>query len=160
MTDSVTHAHKVWIFIFSHPVGSAEVHRLCEVVSLVEAAVISSGKGHHKLPCALIGPVHLNRAYTQSDRLQTHNTTTDCYIAGERSGRETYGDAVLHEDVGIHDGDQLMEEVGLRVEQLRRQFLHHGLQLLCGRGRHAVPRLRLTPGNVEKGINRRSTESH
>lgn len=72
--------------------------------------------------------------------------------AGHRRGggellRTTYGDAMLHEDVGIHDGDELVEEVRLGVKQLRRQLLHHGLQLLgCG-GRHSVPRLRFTPGN-------------
>ncbi len=57
-----------------------------------------------------------------------------------------YRNAVLHEDVGIHDGDQLMEEVRLGVKQLRGQFFHYSLQLLCRRGRHSVPSLRLTPG--------------
>lgn len=47
------------IFFATHPVSSAEVNSLSEVVALVEAAVVGSGEGHHKLPCALIGPVHL-----------------------------------------------------------------------------------------------------
>ena len=42
-----------------HPVSGAEVNGLCEVVALVEAAVIGPGEGHHKLACTLIGPVHL-----------------------------------------------------------------------------------------------------
>lgn len=58
----------------------------------------------------------------------------------------TYRDTVLHEDIGIHDGDQLMEEVRLGVKQLWSQLFHHGLQLLCCRGRHSVPSLRFTPG--------------
>lgn len=57
----------------------------------------------------------------------------------------TYGHAVLHQDVGVHDGDQLVEQVGLGVEQLRGQFLHHGLQLLGCRGRNPVPGLGFAP---------------
>lgn len=42
-----------------YPVCSAEVDSFSKVVALVEAAVIGSRKGHHKLSSALIGPIHL-----------------------------------------------------------------------------------------------------
>lgn len=58
----------------------------------------------------------------------------------------TYRDTVLHKDIGIHDGDQLMEEVRLRVKQLWGQLLHDGLQLLRRRSRHSIPSFRFTPG--------------
>lgn len=62
----------------------------------------------------------------------------------------TYRDTVLHKDIGIHDGDQLMEEVRLRVKQLWGQLLHDGLQLLrCG-SRHSIPSFRFTPGEGGK----------
>lgn len=62
---------------------------------------------------------------------------------------QTYGDSVLHEDIGIHDGDELMEEIWLGVEQLRSQLLHYGLQLLRCRRWHTVPSLGFTPGIEE-----------
>lgn len=52
---------------------------------------------------------------------------------------------MLHQDIGIHDCDKLMEEVRLGVKQLWGQFLHHGLQLFSCGGRHSIPRLRFTP---------------
>lgn len=58
----------------------------------------------------------------------------------------TYRDTMLHENIGIHDGDQLMEEVRLGVKQLWSQLLHYSLQLLCCRGWHSVPSLWFTPG--------------
>lgn len=42
-----------------YPVCSAEVDSFGKVVALVEAAVIGSREGHHKLSSALIGPIHL-----------------------------------------------------------------------------------------------------
>lgn len=57
----------------------------------------------------------------------------------------TYRNTVLHEDIGIHDGDQLMEEIRLGVEQLWSQLFHYSLQLLSCRGWHSVPSLRFTP---------------
>jgi hypothetical protein len=62
----------------------------------------------------------------------------------------TYRHAVLHEDVGIHDGDKLVQQVRLRVKQLWGQLLHHGLQLLCRVGRDTIPRLRLPPGERQR----------
>lgn len=51
-----------------------------------------------------------------------------------------------HEDVRVHDGDQLMQEVRLKLKQLWRQLFHHLLESLsCHRG-HPIPRFRLTPG--------------
>lgn len=56
-----------------------------------------------------------------------------------------YRDAMLHEDVGVHQGDELMQEVRLRVEELRSHFLHDRLQLLCGVSWNAVPGLGFAP---------------
>lgn len=133
-----------------HPVSGAEVNGLREVVALVEAAVIGPGEGHHKLPCTLIGPVHLReeictRASLITDMDHAANNESDL-TPPNITAQTTYGDAVLHEDVGIHDGDQLMEEIRLGVKQLWSQLFHHGLKLFCRGGRHSVPRLRFTPG--------------
>lgn len=51
-----------------------------------------------------------------------------------------------HEDVRVHDGDQLMQKVRLKLKQLWRQLFHHLLESLsCHRG-NPIPRFRLTPG--------------
>ncbi len=58
---------------------------------------------------------------------------------------------MFHEDGGGEDGDQMVHEVGLVLKQLRRLFLHGGLQRLCvGRG-YAVPCLGLSPGDRQDG---------
>ena len=57
----------------------------------------------------------------------------------------THRDTVLHKDIGIHDCDELVEEVRLGVKQLWSQLFHYGLQLLCCRGRHPIPSLGFTP---------------
>lgn len=50
-----------------------------------------------------------------------------------------------HEDVGVHDGDQLVQEVRLILKQLWGQFMHHLLQpFRCHRG-NSVPGLGFTP---------------
>lgn len=59
---------------------------------------------------------------------------------------------MFHEDIGIHDGDQLMEEIRLGVKQLRSQLFHYGLQLLGCRCRHSVPSLRFTPGEKKNKL--------
>lgn len=69
----------------------------------------------------------------------------------------TYRDTVLHEDIRIHDGDQLMEEVRLGVKQLWSQLFHNGLQLLCCRGWHSIPGLRFPPGEQMDKI---TSETH
>lgn len=48
-------------FPFAHPVSRAEVHGFSKVVALVEAAMVSSGEGYHKLSRTLIGPIDLER---------------------------------------------------------------------------------------------------
>ena len=63
-----------------HPVSSAEVNSLSEVVALVEAAVVGSGEGHHKLPCTLIGPVHLRRGGTKVRLINNMDHTTNNQI--------------------------------------------------------------------------------
>lgn len=55
-------------------------------------------------------------------------------------------DPVSHEDIGVHDGDQLVEEVRLELKQLRRQLLHHFLQSFSSHRRNPVPGFRFTPG--------------
>ena len=59
----------------------------------------------------------------------------------------TYRDPVGHEGVGVHDGDQLVQEVGLGVEQLRGKLLHHRFQLLSSGARRTIPRLGFSPLN-------------
>ena len=59
---------------------------------------------------------------------------------------ETDRYAVRHEDVGVHDGDELVQEVGLIFKQLWCQLLHHLLKpLSCHRG-NPIPSLGFTPG--------------
>lgn len=72
----------------------------------------------------------------------------------------THRDAVLHEDIRIHDGDQLMQEVRLRVKQLWSQLFHNGLQLLCCRGRHSIPGLRFPPGEQTDKLTLNTPERH
>lgn len=50
-----------------------------------------------------------------------------------------------HEGVGVHEGDELVQQVGLALEKFGRQLLHHLLQVLGREGRHAVPRFGLAP---------------
>ena len=54
-----------------------------------------------------------------------------------------------HQGVGVHDGDKLVEKVGLGDEELWGQFLHHSLQLLGGIPWNSVPGLWLTPEAVK-----------
>lgn len=51
-----------------------------------------------------------------------------------------------HEDVGVHYGDQLVQEVRLELKQLWRQLLHHVLQSFGRHRRNPVPGFRFTPG--------------
>ena len=60
---------------WTYPVRGAEVDRLCKVEALVEATVVGSGKGDHKLPGTLVCPVNL-----EGD---------GSIIYGERGGRWT-----------------------------------------------------------------------
>ena len=60
-------------------------------------------------------------------------------------GAAAYRDPVVHQGVGVHDGDQLVQEVRLRLKQLRGQLLHHRLQLLSSGARRPVPRLGFSP---------------
>lgn len=43
----------------THPIHGAEVHSFSKIKALIEAAVISSWKGDHKLSSTLIGPINL-----------------------------------------------------------------------------------------------------
>ena len=52
---------------------------------------------------------------------------------------------MLHQHVGVHDGDQLMQEIRLGLKQLRGQLPHHLLQLLCSMRWHTIPCLWLSP---------------
>ena len=65
--------HEPWFS--AHPVRCAEVDRLCKVVALVEATVIGPGEGHHKLACALIGPVHLKEKIATPTNVNDHLKT-------------------------------------------------------------------------------------
>lgn len=59
----------------------------------------------------------------------------------------THWYSMVHEHIWVHDGDQLVEQVWLRLKELRGQVLHHILQLLGGIARSAIPRLWLSPAN-------------
>lgn len=65
----------------------------------------------------------------------------------------TYWDAMIHEDVWVHDGDQLMQEVWLRVKQLWGQLFHYSLQLLRSTGRYTVPCFGFAPEEKTKERN-------
>lgn len=56
----------------TYPVDGAEVDSFSKVEALVEAAVISSGKGDHKLPSTLVGPVHLGGQTGQGQLTPKH----------------------------------------------------------------------------------------
>lgn len=65
--------------------------------------------------------------------------------ANDRESRADYRDTVVHQRVGIHDGHELMEQVWLRLKQLRSQFLHDRLKVLCSVTRSSIPGLWLAP---------------
>lgn len=50
-----------------------------------------------------------------------------------------------HEDVGVHDGNKLMQEVRLKLKQLWCQLLHNLLKLLSCRRGNAIPSLGFSP---------------
>ena len=60
--------------------------------------------------------------------------------------------AILHEDAWGQVGHQVVEEVWLVLKQLWGLLLHSGLQSLCVRLRHAIPRLGLPPAGIESLI--------
>jgi len=45
----------------------------------------------------------------------------------DRSRLVAYRHIVVHQRVGVHDGDQLVQEVWLGLKQLRGQLLHDAL---------------------------------
>lgn len=57
----------------TYPIDGAEVHSFSKVEALVEAAVISSGKGDHKLPSTLVGSVHLGGQTGQRQLTPKHS---------------------------------------------------------------------------------------
>lgn len=80
-------------FSAAHPVSRAEIHGLCKVVALVEAAVVGSGEGHHELSRTLIGPVNLEgREYCRhewqefvSESLKDKGGAYKVYVRGRRA---------------------------------------------------------------------------
>ena len=58
------------------------------------------------------------------------------------------GHAAGPENGGVHDGDEVVEEVGRLVEQLVGIAAHALLEALGARARHAVPRLGAAPVQV------------
>lgn len=59
----------------------------------------------------------------------------------------TYRHFVSHQGVGVHDGHQLVQKVGLGHEELRSQLPHHALQLLSRKPRDSIPGFWLAPGD-------------
>lgn len=57
----------------TYPVHGAEVDSFSKVEALVEAAVVSSGKGDHKLPSTLVGSVHLGGQTGQCQLTPKHS---------------------------------------------------------------------------------------
>lgn len=57
---------------------------------------------------------------------------------------------MIHEDIWIHNSDQLVEKVWLRLKELGSQVLHHFLQLLSSVARSAIPRFWLSPANQQQ----------
>lgn len=55
---------------------------------------------------------------------------------------------MVHECVGVHHGDQLVQKISLGFEELRGQFLHDPLQLFSSITRSSIPCLGLPPGNM------------
>lgn len=53
--------------------------------------------------------------------------------------KTTNWDSMVHQGVGVHDGDQLVEQVRLRLKKLWGQFPHHILQLLGSKTRSTIP---------------------
>lgn len=75
----------------------------------------------------------------------SHRSWTENISACEHGCMSTHWDSMGHQGVGVHDGDQLVQQVRLGLEQLRGQFPHHLLQLLCSKTRSPIPCFRLPP---------------
>ena len=50
-----------------------------------------------------------------------------------------HSDIVLHQSGRVHGGNEMVQKVGVVLEQLRSGFLHHSLQPLGVLARHSVP---------------------
>ncbi len=59
--------------------------------------------------------------------------------------KASYWDSVGHQGVRVPDRDQLVQQVGLRLKQLRGKFPHHLLQLFRSKTRSSIPGFRLPP---------------
>ena len=95
-------------------------------------------------------PAHwLVRTTCQSETLSSiqENLSTDRTSAVYTCVYVTDRYTMRHEDIGVHDGDQLVQEVGLILKQLWRQLLHHLLKTLSCYRWNPVPSLWFTPGN-------------
>lgn len=61
----------------------------------------------------------------------------------------THWYTMFHQHIGVHNSDQLMQEIRLGFKQLRSQFLHHIFQLLCCMRGHTIPCLGLSPAKTQ-----------
>lgn len=59
---------------------------------------------------------------------------------------------MIHEEIWIHNGDQLVKKVWLRLKEFGSQAPHYVLQLLGGVARSAIPRLGLPPANKQQKL--------
>lgn len=93
---------------------------------------------------------HQTAVSTQPNQLHKNVSNREKEKWGVKPGWQedwpkTYRHFVSHQGIGVHDGDELVEEVGLGDEELRGQPFHHGLQLLGSVPWDSIPGLWLTP---------------
>lgn len=113
-------------FLNSYPVHCAKVDSFSKVETLVESTVISSGERDDKLACTLVGTIDLVIRRTEgllclliyfhcnSNRKVGKSTRSVLRLGGNGmlqlcdqcdDGENVYRHAVVHQGVGIHNGD-------------------------------------------------------
>ena len=78
---------------------------------MIKASMVTSGEGDDKLPGVLIHPVFL--------------LVSNCSLVCSDWSIPVDGDSVGLEHVGVHGGDDVMEQVWLGTEQLLGGLSHH-----------------------------------
>lgn len=125
----------------TYPICGAEVDCFSKVISLIEATVVGSRKGNYKLTSTLVSAYDLKFGKKLIRQASLEGSSLNpCHCS-------THRNTMSHEDIGVHDGDELVQQVRLELKQLWRQLLHNIFKLFSGRRRNPIPSLRFTPGD-------------
>lgn len=88
----------------TYPVCSAEIDSFSKVIPLIEATVVGSGEGDDKLTSTLVGADNLpdRNAEVTNTFFRSHIFVVYVHLC------ETHRYTMGHQNIGVHDGDQLV----------------------------------------------------